>query len=101
MNEEERKWKQWEEFVKQAEEEQAEKQNDFFFLRILGCFIGGILGPLLLVAFVFLASIWYPHNGGNSVVFFFFGLIAVLVGGVLGAVLSPTVVKILARGKQK
>jgi dolichyl-phosphate-mannose--protein O-mannosyl transferase len=48
MDEEERKWKQWEEFVKQAEEEQAKNQDDFFLLRIFGCFVGGMLSPLVM-----------------------------------------------------
>ena len=98
MNEDEEKWKQWEEFVKQAEKEQAERHNDFFFLRIFGCFIGGILGPLLLIALVFALN---PTGSGSPIVFFFFFLIAVLVGGVLGAALSPTIVRILARDKQE
>jgi hypothetical protein len=104
MNEEERKWREFEEYVKQVEEEQAQKQPDLYLQRSIGCLIGGILGPLSLIALVFVSAIWYPEAGGSSVAFFFWCLIAVPVGGVLGAVFSPFIARMtssLARGKSK
>jgi hypothetical protein len=91
--------------VKQVEEEQAKKQPDLFFQRSIGCFIGGILGPLSLVALILLAAALHPdESGGSPVMFFLFMLIAVPVGGVLGAVFSPLIVRMissLTRGKSK
>ena len=95
MDEEERKWKQFEQDMRQLAEEQEMKHPDLFILRSIGCFIGGILGPVLLVAFVFLASAIYPENGGSNVMLFLCMLIAIPIGGGLGAFLIPFVVKLI------
>ena len=90
---EEEKWQQFEEGVKQAEWKQERRHPDLFVLRSIGCLVGGLLGPLLLFAFIALASIIYPHNGGSPVMFLLWMLITIPIGGGLGALLIPFVVK--------
>ena len=94
MNEEE---KNWQLFVNQAEEEQQKPHPDLFTQRGVGCLVGGVLGPSVLIALLFLAEALHPNeSGGSSIMFFLFLLIAVPVGGIIGAVLSPFVVKLIS-----
>jgi hypothetical protein len=94
MDEEERKWQLFEEHMRQVEEKQQKPQPDLFFQRSIGCFIGGILGPVLLVALLFVDAVLHPDaEAGGPLAYLILFVMAVPIGGIFTAVLSPLIVK--------
>lgn len=95
MNDDEaEKWQQFLNHMKQAEEELNQPQPDFFFQRSIGCFIGGLLGPIVLIALLFVDERLHPDaEAGGLLVFMLLFIIAVPVGGAFTALISPFVVR--------
>lgn len=93
MNEEERTRQLFEERLRQAEEEQQKPQPDLYMQRSTGCLIGGILGPILLSALLFIGKVFYPEDAaGGPLAYLFLFVVAVPVGGIFTAIISPFVV---------
>ncbi len=94
MDDEERKWQRFEEYVRQVEEEQQGPQPDLFFQRSIGCFIGGILGPVLLFGLFCISATLYPNEPvGDPLALLILLIMAVPVGGIFFAIMSPLIVK--------
>jgi hypothetical protein len=94
MNEEERKWQQFEEHLRQAEEEQQKPQPDLFFQRSIGCLIGGILGPVFLFGLLYINALLNPEaEAGGLLSYLIAFIMAVPIGGISTAILSPFIVK--------
>jgi hypothetical protein len=101
MNEEGNR-QRFEEHMRQVEEEQNRKQPDLSFQRSTGCIIGGILGPALLTALLFLAAAMSPDNsGGSPIAFLILVLMAIPVGGAFGALLTPFIAKLVNSGGRR
>jgi hypothetical protein len=94
MDEKERKWQLFEEHMRQVEEEQQRPHPDLFFQRSIGCFIGGILGPMLLFALFCIDAYFHPDEEAGGILFYLFIFVmAVPVGGIFTAILSPFIVR--------
>lgn len=94
MNDEERKWQLFEERMRQFEQKQLTTRPDLFFQRSTGCFIGGILGPVILFALFYTDAILHPNEEAGGILAYFFAFVmAVPVGGIITATLSPFIVR--------
>ena len=74
---------------------------DRFYLGSCGCFVGGVLGPLLLFALLGFAESRSPDSGGGPLGYLFVFLVAAILGGGLGAVLFPFIVSKLLSFRKK
>ena len=95
MNEDEaEKWQRFEAHMKQAEAEQKQRQPDVFWQRSIGCFIGGLLGPILLTALLSVDMSLHPdEEAGSPLAYFFLLAITVPICGVFTALITPFIVR--------
>lgn len=96
MNDEDQKWQQYKESLSQIEKQlkkQEEPNPDLYLQRSLGCFVGGLLGPIFCIAIIAVNEAFYPVEDSGSFNYLFAFVLSVPVSGISIAMLCPLLVK--------
>ena len=97
MNDDEKERQQFEEYLQRVRKDLIVKNPDPFRQGIVGCFVGSVVGPVLLFGSFFLLELLRPHSTASSIMFFLFLLIFIPICGGIGALLTPLILGLINR----